>query len=133
MSDATYPSLLFPQYTECITIDGQTLYVPKTVITFKKWAGLPIANTFGNKPLIDFDGLPIFPELAIMKLIKISGWQARWIETYGANAMSPYHFSNWADVKLAEQPVDLIQDQKVADVLHGIATLNGNTSQVVGM
>jgi hypothetical protein len=122
-----YPSLLMPTDIELIFINGKPFELPKTIITLKQWEGLPIANTFGGKPLVDFDGVPMFAELAIMKLFKISGWQARGIETYGARATLPYHFSNWIDGKLTEQPIDMILEESVLNILNEISLLNRNT------
>lgn len=96
-------------------------------MTFEQWRGLPITNTFGGKPLIDFDGVPMFAELAIMKLFETSGWHARWIETYGAKVSAPFHFSNWIDGKLNEQPIDLIRDVNVLKILDELSVLNGNS------
>ena len=120
----SYPSLLKPTETELFVFNDKTVEIPKVVITFKLWKGIPIANTFGGKPLIDFDGTPMFAELAIMKLFKISGWQARWIETYGASAKAPFHFSNWIDGRLTEQPIDLIQEDNILTMLNGVSLLN---------
>ncbi|MEO6150855.1 MAG: hypothetical protein ABIN95_03065, partial [Mucilaginibacter sp.] len=116
-----------PTNTEIFIIDHKTIEVPKTIISLKKWNGFPIANTFGGKGLIDFDGTPMFAELAILKIFNLSGWNARWIETYGAKPTSPYHFSNWLDCKLTEQPVDMITDENVMQVMNSMSNFNNNT------
>jgi len=121
----SYPSLLKPTDIELFKFNDKTVEIPKAILTFKQWNGTPIANTFGGKPLIDFDGKPMFAELAVMKLFKISGWQARWIETYGANLKTPFHFSDWIDGKLLEQSHDPIQDEDISKLLNDIALLNG--------
>jgi hypothetical protein len=122
---SAYPSQLKPTGTQLFQLNDKTFEVPKTIMTFKQWEGIPI-NTFGGKPLIDFDGKPMFAELAIMKLFIISGWQARWIETYGASDKTPFHFSDWIDGKLSEQLVDVIQDNNVLKTLNAISILNSN-------
>jgi hypothetical protein len=122
-----YPSMLTPTDHEVLSIDGRTIVLPKAEVTFKRWQGQPIANTFGGKALVDFESTPMFAELAIMKLFKNSGWEARWIETYGASATVPYHFSNWIDGKLTEQPIDTIQEEHVMTTLAEVASLNGGT------
>jgi hypothetical protein len=122
-----YPSLLNPTDIEIFILNGKPVEIPKVILTFKEWKGTPIANTFGGKPLIDFDGVPIFAELVIMKLFKISGWQARWIETYGAKVTMPFYLSNWTDGKLLAQPIDLIQDDKINIILNEISAINGNS------
>jgi hypothetical protein len=123
----SFPSLLQPREREIIKLNDQTIELPKSVITFKRWQGHPIANTFGGKPLVDFEGQPMFAELTLMKLFRISGWEARWIETYGASANTPYHFSSWIDGKLTEQPIDSIQEQHVLTMLEEVSSLNGGT------
>src|ERR1700712_5442299 len=121
-----YPSLLKPTSIELFTINDKSIEIPKSTIAFKKWEGLAIANTFGGKPLVDFDGVPMFAELAIMKLFIISGWNARWIETYGASDKAPYHFSDWIDAKLTGQPIDLIQEEHILTRLNEISLINKN-------
>lgn len=125
MISASYPSLLKPTDVQMFVLDNRTLEVPKTIITFKQWKGVPI-NTFGGKPLIDFDGKPVFAELAIMKLFIISGWQARWIETYGASDKTPFHFSDWIDGNLSEQVRDTIEDNNILNTLNAISVINSN-------
>ena len=56
-----------------------------------------------------------------------SGWQARWVETYSAGAMTPYHFTTWADAELAGQYHDPILEPAVQDLLLKIAQANGNS------
>ena len=116
-----YPSLLNPTDIETFILNGKPVEIPKLIVCFKEWKGTPISNTFGGKPLIDFNGKPMFAELTIMKLFIISGWQARWIETYGASDKRPYHFSNWIDDKLTGQPVDMIQDIHILELLNAVS------------
>jgi len=127
MLSQPYPSLLKPTDIELFVLNNETFEIPKCILTFKQWEGLPIANTFGGKPLIDFDGTPMFAELALMKLFKIAGWNSRWIETYGAKATVPYHFSDWIDGKLTEQPIDLIQEEHILAKLNEISLINKGT------
>ncbi|HWD90084.1 MAG TPA: hypothetical protein VG367_18280 [Mucilaginibacter sp.] len=129
MASPAFPSLLTPTDCEVISFNGQTIELPKTIITFKQWKGVSIAYTFGGKPLIDFDGIPVFAELAIMKLFKISGWQARWIETCGSPDKNPFHFSDWdpTKLKLTEQNRDMIQDDSILKLLDAISILNSKT------
>ena len=128
IDSSPYPSLLRPTDFELFAINNKIIKIQKTILTFKKWEGIPITNTFGGKPLIDFDGKPMFAELAILKLFIISGWQARWIETYGASDKNPFHFSDWIDAKLAGQTMDMIQDNPIIELLNAISILNGNNS-----
>jgi hypothetical protein len=123
----TYPCLLRPNTTEAIASNGQTLSISKVELRFRRWEGVPLNNTFGNKPLIDFGGRPVFAELCIYELMRLSGWQARWVETYGASAMTPNHFTKWADAGLVGQQHEPIQDPVVLALLAKIAQANGNT------
>jgi hypothetical protein len=123
----TYPSLLRPTTTEVLTSSGRELIVPKVELQLRRWAGAPISNSFGNKPLIDFGGRPIFAELCVYELVRLSGWQARWVETYGAGAMTPNHFTTWADAGLSGQQHEPIPDPTVQGLLQKIAQANGNS------
>lgn len=125
----TYPSLLRPNATEALTSNGRVISVPKVELRFRRWEGTPLTNTFGNKPLIDFGGQPVFAELCIYELMRLSGWQARWVETYAAGAMKPNHFTQWVDAGpgLAGQQHEPITDPTMLSLLHRIAQANGNT------
>ena len=127
MDVINYPSLLRPTATEALTSNGKVLTVPKAELQFRRWEGAPLSNTFGNKPLIDFGGRPVFAELCAYELMRLSGWQARWVETYGAGAMAPNHFTRWADTGLAGQQHDPITNPFVLSLLQQIAHANGNT------
>ena len=122
-----YPSLLRPTTTEVLTSADQVLTVPKVELRLRRWAGAPISDTLGQKPLIDFGGRPLFAELCVYELARLSGWQARWVETYGAGAMTPKHLTAWADAGLAGQQHEPIPDPAVQDLLLGIAQANGNS------
>ncbi|SMB97268.1 hypothetical protein SAMN00120144_0330 [Hymenobacter roseosalivarius DSM 11622] len=81
-------------------------------------------NHFGHKPLIDFGGLPVFAELCVYELFRLSGWEARWLETYGAPAAGPYLFTNWLDVPLKQQQHQPLRVAWVAELLEVIAAYN---------
>lgn len=93
---ATYPSLLRPTATESIQMGTQILLIPKVELHLRKWQGAPIMDNFGGKPLVDFAGRPVFAELAVYELFRLSGWEARWIETYGAPAKKPRCYTDWS-------------------------------------
>ena len=122
-----YPSLLRPTSTEELLVNKQALHIPKLELRLRRWTGTPILHTFGNKPLIDFSGRPLFAELCIYELLHLSGWQARWVETFGAPALRPSHFTHWKDAALREQQHDSITDQPITDLLRRIAEANGNS------
>jgi hypothetical protein len=122
-----YPCLLRPTSTELLTILGQVLEVPKVELQLRRWQGAPLADTFGSKAVIDFGGRPLFAELCVYELLRLSGWQARWVETYGAGAMNPHHFTNWADAGLAGQKHEPIPNPDLQALLQQIAHANGNS------
>lgn len=122
-----YPSLLRPTSQESFALPSGMLAIPKAELILRRWTGAPVANTFGGKPLIDFAGRPLFAELCVYELLRLSGWEARWVETYGAPAMKPNHFTAWADAGLASQRHDPITATAVIDQLQRQAVANQNS------
>ncbi len=98
-----YPSLLRPTATETLFVADQPIVVPKVELAFRPWVQAGLVNYFGHKPLINFAGRPVFAEVCIYELFRLSGWDARWVETYGAPATGPYLFTDWADAPLKHQ------------------------------
>ncbi len=98
--------------------------------------GQPLQHTFGNKPLVDFAGRPVFAELCLYELFRLSGWDARWVETYGAPATGPYLFTGWLDAPLKQQQYQPHTAAWVAELLASIAVHNngryGGCWDVVG-
>ncbi|RFP65301.1 hypothetical protein D0N36_09575 [Hymenobacter lapidiphilus] len=89
--------------TEIIFGTAGYIAVPKVELELRRWAGEPTAYKFGNKPLIDFGGRPLFAELCGYELFLLSGWDARWVQTFGANAKGPKLFTAWEDVLQGQQ------------------------------
>ncbi len=121
-----YPSLLRPTATETLTVAGQVLTVPKTQLQLRPWQGPQIVDAFGKKPLIDFAGRAVFAELCIYELFRLSGWDARWVEPYGAPATQPKFFIEWLDVPRKQQqhhPLTMV-DEEIAKRLDAIAAQN---------
>ena len=123
----SFPSLLRPTTTESILVQDQELLIPKVELTLRSWTGATILNTFGGKPLLDFGGRPVFAELCAYELARLSGWEARWVETYGAAAMRPNCFTAWADAPLGGQEHVPISDDGILSLLQRMAAANGNT------
>jgi hypothetical protein len=46
---------------------------------FAKWAGEAPGSTYGGKPIIDFEGEPVFAEIAIVRTLRKHGLQAVWV------------------------------------------------------
>lgn len=58
------------------------IFVPTCLHCFKPWQGVPISDTYGGKAVLDWNGEPLFAELAILRMVQSSGWQGVWIDTY---------------------------------------------------
>jgi hypothetical protein len=127
MKTATYPTTLCPDGYEMHIVDGREVQIPTVRLEFKKWQGVPIANTFGGKGLIDYEGEAMFAELAIMKTAIAGGWNARWIETYAMKGKKPYHFSVWGDGPLPTQIQDPITDKVPLESLELVAKHNDDS------
>jgi hypothetical protein len=112
-----YPKTLVPDHEEAFELEGQIYSVPGVSLEFVKWDGLAIANTFGGKPLIDYEGKPMFAELAIQRMAVAGGWSARWVETYASKSDSPYFFTDWLDVPLPKQIVAPLEDLPQQELL----------------
>jgi O-glycosyl hydrolase len=122
-----YPELLIPTDTETFDFGYSKIQIPKCVVSFDKWEGKPIRETFGGKPVVSIDNKPMFAELAIVTCFKMGGWKSRWIETYGKSKDKPMYLSEWKDNKFKNQTEDSITDKKILKMLSGIASHNNNS------
>jgi hypothetical protein len=122
-----YPDFLQPSSVELFIVDGSPLEIPKCLVSFDRWNGEPIKNTFGGKPILLIEAKPMFAELAILTYFIKDGWQARWIETYGKPKLAPIKLSAWIDDKHINQVDDPIQDESILKIFSGIASLNDNS------
>lgn len=72
---------------------GTTVGVTKRFYRFKLWnrnnhEGNPVTvdgrqiDTYGEKPILDFDGEPVFAELAILRILQNEGWVGVWVDSY---------------------------------------------------
>lgn len=120
-----YPKILQPTDTEPFHIDNITIDVPKCFVTFDKWTGIPVKETFGGKPILNVSDRPMFAELAIMTHFLNSGWQTRWVETYGKK--EPICLTEWKDDKYKNQIHVPFLDDKISNILADIAKLNNNS------
>jgi hypothetical protein len=127
MTGESYPSTLTPDHTEDFVYEGTLYRIPGVTLQFKKWIGDTIANTFGGKPLIDYEGIPMFAELAIQRTAIKGGWNARWVETYASKGGTPYYFTEWSDLPLNQQVVTPLNDTYHEELLANIALKNNNS------
>lgn len=125
--NSLYPETLTPDHEETFDLDGTTYTLPATSLKFKQWQGESIKNTFGGKPLVDYEGVPMFAELAIQRTAVKGGWNSRWIETYAMKGNLPYYFTNWLDVALTQQAVEPLNDPYQEELLKKVALQNDNS------
>lgn len=119
-----YPNDLKPNSTEQFLIKNEIIKIPKCITEFESWNGQPIQNTFGNKPLLEYDGKPMFPELVIMNIFNKNGWNSRWVETYGKPKLKPIFLDDWADDSYKNQIHKPIDDIAIQMLLQDISTIN---------
>lgn len=122
-----YPKFLQPSDVELFNVNGKTIEIPKCIVTFEKWTGQPVTDTFAGKPIVSVDNKPMFAELAIMKDFIKEGWKARWIETYGKSKKEPIYLTEWKDDKYKNQIHIPIADKKILILLAEIAKQNTNS------
>ena len=78
-----YPDLLTPTGIENIEFpSGMSVQIPKAKPVFALWTGHPISDRYGNKPVLNANGQPVFAELAILRILGNAGWQGVWVDTY---------------------------------------------------
>lgn len=58
---------------------GASIGINKFFTKFKK---VGADHGFGNKPIVDCDGEPLYPELAILRLLQRHGFDGVWIDSY---------------------------------------------------
>lgn len=97
--DNRYPAGLVPDRKfQVLTLpSGKDVSIPLVNLTFNRWIGRHVYNTFGCKPVIEYDGRWMFAELAIMKMVEKAGWSARWVEVYYLTKKEPYYLIDWND------------------------------------
>lgn len=122
-----YPKYLDPAYSEVFQLENKTVEIPKCILQFQHWSGARLKESFGGKPIVSLGNQPMFAELAIMTHFINSGWQARWVETYGRGNQLPVFLSEWKDEPYANQKHEPIEDKWVLDTMSGIAKLNKNS------
>lgn len=120
-----YPEIFQPSEIEPFCIHGQIIEIPKCILVFIKWAGEPVMETFGGKPILNILGKPMFAELAIMTHFQNDGWHTRWVETYGKKV--PICLTEWRDDKYRNQIHHPFDDEKIPAILGEIAKINSNS------
>lgn len=127
MNKIEYPKLLTPSFIEVFEIGREEYQISKSNISFEKWEGTPIKNTFGGKTLLNINTKPSFAELVIVELFVKEDWEARWICTYGRGKQNPLFLKVWKDDNLKNQENYPIKECWVMNILNEVASLNGNS------
>lgn len=90
-----YPEGLEPDREELIP--GLEVTVPSINLVFKRWRGKPIRDDFGGKPVVDYEGRPMFAEIAIVQMAVKAGWSAFWQQAYPLRQSGPYYYADWRE------------------------------------
>ena len=61
---------------------GEQISIQKYFLHFNEWRGTPIPNTYNGKAVIDWNGEPVFAELAVLRLFQSQGWEGVWVDSY---------------------------------------------------
>lgn len=84
---------------------GEQILIQKYFLTFTKWGGVPIPNSYGNKAVVDWNGEPLFAELAVLKLFQSHGWNGVWVDSYRRKFR--------VGIPDVVEPIDIPQEQQV--------------------
>jgi hypothetical protein len=90
-----YPKGLEPDHEEMIP--GLEVNVPSVNLVFNYWRGKPVRDDFGGKPVVDYEGRPMFAELAIVQMAVKAGWSALWQQAYPLRQSGPYYYADWKE------------------------------------
>jgi len=77
-----------------------------------------VKNRYGGRPVIEFGGRPLFPELAVLHALKADGWDGVWIDSLRQK--------HWIDLPETSEPVML--PSKRGTLLRSIVRRNGGAA-----
>ena len=102
---------LEPYATEVTMLDlpsGQRVGVPTYAPRFLLWSGpsAPDPLRKGINSMLDFAGVPLYAELAIVRLFEREGWKAVWANSYSVKR------GFWRDLPGTAEPYDLPTEQR---------------------
>jgi hypothetical protein len=102
-----------------LSLTGEETQVSKTNILFKKWEGEQIKDDYNKKAVLDFDGEPVFAEIAILRIFQNEGWDGVWIDSYRRRYLNGY-WGNQPDVLLPDDKQQILNNiRKVAGAFGG--------------
>lgn len=64
---------------EPFSVEDRTILIPKFSMHFRRVGANP---AFGNKPIVEWQGESFYSELAVVRILKNSGLDAVWIDSY---------------------------------------------------
>jgi hypothetical protein len=78
---------------------GRLVQVPAYLRIETRWTGpLPATHrAIPNKPALDFEGAPLYPEFVVLRLLERAGWGAAWRKNWGGTAF-------WRDIGQVVEP-----------------------------
>lgn len=96
---------------------AQPIAVPTILRHENRWRGeLPASHrAVPNKPAIDYQGKPLYPEFVWLRLLERAGWTGVWAKNWRGRAF-------WADIN-----VSLELPTAQTDLFEQIESLTGNT------
>ncbi len=96
---------------------GRTVELPQCCPSFERWRGA-LVFTFGNKPLLAWEGKPIFAELLVLRLLQQDGWDGVWVSSYGGEkyvtAMPSDPMMTGVTVSLPSDKADVLEEIRKA-------------------
>ena len=115
-----YPDLLRAELVEEILLpSGGAVKVPKATPVFSQWRGERIEDTYGGKAILDFEGAPVFAELAILRAFQKLGWDGVWVDTFKKR----YRVGYWMDNSEIDLPSE--QEALLKSIYERVGTRTG--------
>ena len=110
------PIQMIPAKGKLVSLpSGGTVTLPVCQPVFLRWNGKPPAFRFGRKPIVDDGGMPVFAELALLNLLRSTGWDGVWVSAFGGIHFLREMPSDW---KLASHHIAIPKEKE--DVLRRI-------------
>ena len=104
-----FPIQLIPTKTKLVPLpSSESVELPVCQPVFRRWNGKPLDFDFGTKPIVDDHGKPAFAELALLSLLRSSGWDGVWVSAFGGIHFLREMPSSW---KLASHHVAIPKEK----------------------
>jgi len=100
--------------TTTIKLASGPVEVPTCYWRFPSWRGEPLRDTYGGKALVEFEGSPVFAEVAMIQVLRQHGFDgAVWVDGYRQRFLD------------AMPPAKCELPAQVRELYERIATVNG--------